>query len=147
MPGFENACLVATGPQVGVRETRHPKARLEVTAGDVLDGTKSEAGVARAAWPSELHGEAGKPVYTPVGGDGFFHVPYDAIRAASLENLWYGGRLIGADPQAYGSIRVMGTAFATGEAAGVAAADFVDGNQRVDIAAVRRRLVAQGALI
>ena len=29
----------------------------------------------------------------------------------------------------------------------LAAADFVDGNQRVDIAAVRRRLVAQGALI
>jgi hypothetical protein len=35
--------------------------------------------------------------------------------------VYYAGRLIGADPIAYGSIRVMGTAFATGEAAGRAA--------------------------
>ncbi|WP_157014606.1 FAD-dependent oxidoreductase [Mesorhizobium xinjiangense] len=147
MPGFENAYLVATGPQVGIRETRHPQARLELTARDVLEGTQSPTSMARAAWPSELHGEAGKPVYTPVGGRGYFQVPYDAIRAASLDNLWYGGRLIGADPQAYGSVRVMGTAFATGEAAGVAAADYVDGDHRIDAASVQKRLLAQGALI
>ena len=147
MPGFENAHLVATGPQVGIRETRHPEARLELSARHVAEGLRSDAGIARAAWPSELHGEAGKPVYTPVGGGGFFDVPYDAIRAATLDNLWYGGRLIGADPQAYGSIRVMGTAFATGEAAGVAAADYVDRGQTVDVDAVRRKLAAQGAMI
>jgi hypothetical protein len=147
MPGFENAYLVATGPQVGIRETRHPDARIMLTADDVAAGRQSGDGIARAAWPIELHGEAGKPVYTSVGGAGFFHVPYDAIRAASLDNLWYGGRVIGADPNAYGSIRVMGTAFATGQAAGVAAADCADRNQRIDIAAVRARLVEQGAIL
>ena len=41
----------------------------------------------------------------------------------------------------------MGTAFATGEAAGVAAADYVDRGQTVDVDAVRRKLAAQGAMI
>lgn len=147
MPGFENAYLVATGPQVGIRETRHPQARFELTSAEVKSGRQSAQGIARAAWPVELHGEAGKPIYTSIGGEGYFHVPYDAIRAASLDNLWYGGRVIGADPEAYGSIRVMGTAFATGQAAGAAAADCVDGNQRIDVESVRSRLVEQGAIL
>ncbi|MFP4275183.1 MAG: FAD-dependent oxidoreductase, partial [Paracoccaceae bacterium] len=120
--GFENAWLVQTGPQIGVRETRHPAARAEVAHADVLEGRLRADGIARAAWPIELHGEAGRPLYERVGGAGYYHVPMGAIRAEGLENLWYAGRVIGADPMAYGSIRVMGTAFATGEAAGTAAA-------------------------
>ena len=147
MPGFEDAYLVATGPQVGIRETRHPHARLVLTGADVAAGRRHPDGIARAAWPIELHGEAGRPIYTPVGGEGFFHVPYDSIRAAAIENLWYGGRVIGADRDAYGSVRVMGTAFATGQAAGVAAASYVAGTRRVDIADVRARLLAQGAIL
>lgn len=147
MPGFERAYLVATGPQIGVRETRHPAARYEMTGEDVVSGRLREDGIARAAWPIELHGEAGKPSYTSIGGKGYCHVPYDSIRAKGLDNLWYGGRVIGADPNAYGSIRVMGTAFATGQAAGVAAADHVDGDHRNDARRVQARLGEQGALV
>ena len=39
MPGWEDAYLVGTGPQIGVRETRHVVGRDEVTADDVLSGT------------------------------------------------------------------------------------------------------------
>lgn len=147
MPGFGSAHLVATGPQVGVRETRHPAARHTLSGADVFEGRQYDTGLARAAWPSELHGAAGKPVYTPVGGPGYFQVPYDALRAAGIDNLWYGGRVIGADAEAYGSVRVMGTAFATGEAAGVAATDYADRNRQIDPAEVQARLRAQGALI
>lgn len=147
VPGFENAYLAATGPQIGVRESRHPKSRYEMQAEDIVTGRLREDGIARAAWPIELHGEAGKPIYTSVGGKGYCHVPFDSIRAAGIDNLWYGGRVIGADPEAYGSVRVMGTAFATGEAAGVSAAIYADRNQQVDVAAVRAQLLSQGALI
>jgi hypothetical protein len=146
-PGFEAAHLVATGPQVGVRETRHPAARHTMSAAEVTSGAAHAQSVARAAWPIELHGEAGKPSYTFVGGPGYAQIPYDAIRAASLENLWYGGRVIGADVEAYGSIRVMGTAFATGQAAGVAAADYAARGHIVDVAAVQEILRGQGAII
>ncbi|QPM90890.1 FAD-dependent oxidoreductase [Pseudooceanicola algae] len=147
VPGFENAWLAQTGPQIGVRETRHPAARYDVTRDDVVQGRLREDGIARAAWPIELHSEAGKPIYEHVGGEGFFHVPYDALRARDLDNLWYAGRVIGADDHAYGSIRVMGTAFATGEAAGVAAALGAQGRDPVTAQAVRRELLRGGALI
>lgn len=147
LPGFESAYMVSTGPQVGVRETRHPQSRYEMTADDIVSGRLRDDGIARAAWPIELHAQAGKPTYTSVGGRGYAHVPYDSIRAKALDNLWYAGRVIGADDEAYGSVRVMGTAFATGEAAGVSAFDYVERHHNVDVASVQRRLQQQGALI
>jgi len=147
VPGFENAWMAQTGPQIGVRETRHPAARYEVRHADVVAGRLHPDGVARAAWPIELHSEAGKPIYEHVGGAGYYHVPLAALQAQGLNNLWYAGRVIGADPQAYGSTRVMGTAFATGEAAGVAAALTAKDGSAPDVEAVRAVLEANGALI
>ncbi|WP_342129434.1 FAD-dependent oxidoreductase [Hydrogenophaga sp. OTU3427] len=147
MPGFASAYLVATGPQIGVRETRHPAARYEMTLEDAAQGKTSDDAVARAAWPIELHTQPGRPTYTPLGGAGYFHVPYDAISAAGIENLWYGGRVIGADPEAYASVRVMGTAFATGEAAGVSAVDYIESNHLRNARTVANRLRANGAIV
>ncbi|MCR9155857.1 MAG: FAD-dependent oxidoreductase [Rhodobacteraceae bacterium] len=121
VPGFEQAYLSSTGPQIGIRESRHPPARYELTAEDLRSGRQRSDGVAKAAWPIEDHSVPGKPVYHSVGGDGFADIPLDCLRAKGLDNVYYAGRLIGADDMAYGSIRVMGTAFATGEAAGRAA--------------------------
>ncbi len=118
VPGFENAYLAQTGPQIGVRESRHPPARYELTAEDLLIGRRRPDGVARAAWPIEDHSVPGKPVYRSIGGEGFADIPLDCLRAKGVDNLCYAGRVVGADSAAYASIRVMGTAFATGEAAG-----------------------------
>jgi hypothetical protein len=145
--GFAGAWLAQTGPQIGLRESRHPAARREMTFDDVVEGRLDPHGIARAAWPIELHGEAGKPVYHSVGGQGYCHVPLAAIRAAGLDNLWYGGRVIGADSRAYGSIRVMGTAFATGEAAGVAATIADSGDPATLVQRVQAQLRDGGALI
>jgi glycine/D-amino acid oxidase-like deaminating enzyme len=147
LAGFENAWLAQTGPQIGVRETRHPAAVYEMTHADVVGGVLRDDGIARAAWPIELHSEAGKPLYERVGGAGYYHIPLAALEARGLSNLWYAGRVIGADPRAYGSTRVMGTAFATGQAAGVAAALAADRGVAADVAAVQAELRVQGALI
>lgn len=119
--GFERAFLAQTGPQIGIRESYHPQAMIEITAADLRGGRRLNDGVARASWPMEDHRIPGQPTYQSIGGDGFAHVPLDALRAAGVSNLWLAGRTIGADPEAYASIRVMGTCFATGEAAGVGA--------------------------
>jgi glycine/D-amino acid oxidase-like deaminating enzyme len=118
VPGFENAYLIQTGPQIGIRESRHPPARYKLTGEDLLTGRRRSDAVARAAWPIEDHSVAGKPVYRSIGGAGFADIPLDCLRAEAIDNLFYAGRTIGADDMAYASIRVMGTAFATGEAAG-----------------------------
>ena len=52
----------------------------------------------------------------------FYDIPLDALHSIDRDNLWAAGRLVSSDADAYCSLRVMGTAFATGHAAGVAAA-------------------------
>ena len=145
-PGLEHAFIVSTGPQLGIRETKRPRARLMMTGADALAGTRSADGIARAAWPMEVHAVPGKPVFHRIGGDGFFDVRLPALQAAGLDNLWLGGRLIGADAEAYGSVRVMGTGFATGQAAGVAAMCQADG-AGTDATRIRAILETQAALV
>lgn len=145
-PGFEKAYLVSTGPQIGIRETRRPFSRSDVTEQDVLEGRRYADGIARAAWPMEVHEAPGRARFIDIGGDGFFDVRAGAVEAAGIANLRLAGRVIGSDPKAYGSIRVMGTAFATGHAAGISAALAVDGAVP-EVGLLRRTLEAQGALV
>ena len=125
-PDAAKAELVQTGPQVGIREGRHCLAEEEVVAEDLTSGRQRRDGIARAAWPMEDYVQLGRAVYTHVGGTGFAHVPMGAIKARGVRNLFLAGRTIGADQRAYASVRVMGTAFATGFSAGISAANHHD---------------------
>lgn len=142
-PGFEDAYLVATGPQLGIRETRRPFSRADVTEADVLEGRRHADAIARGSWPMEVHEAPGRARFIDVGGEGFFDIRAGAIEAAEVDNLRLAGRVIGADAKAYGSVRVMGTAFATGHAAGISAALAATGGG--DVATLQRALREQGA--
>jgi len=144
LDGFADAYLVTTGPQLGIRETRRLVGRERVEVERLRAGLRSADGVARGGWPIELH-LGGAPEYEPIGGDGWFDIPFAALVSADLENLYGAGRVLSADRRSAGSVRVMGTAFATGHAAGIAAALQSSGVE--DVAAVRRELHRQGALI
>lgn len=117
-----DAALVQTGPQVGIREAGAVETCNKILAQDLLNGRLRPDGVARAAWPMEDHSEIGKPTHIAVGGPGYAHIPIGALRVPGIKNLWLAGRTIGSDALAYTSIRVMGTAFSTGLAAGFGAA-------------------------
>ena len=148
MPGWEDAYLVGTGPQIGVRETRHMVGRYEVTADDVLSARRRPAdGIARCGWPLEAHHGIGSTKYTPIEGRAFYDIPLDALRSIDRDNLWAAGRLVSSDTDAYCSLRVMGTAFATGQAAGVAAALQAKLGTAPEPPAVRHELERQGALV
>jgi hypothetical protein len=148
MPGWENAYLVATGPQIGVRETRHIVGRYEVTAADVLSARRRPLdGIARCGWPLEAHHGIGSTKYTPIEGRAFYDIPLDALRSVDRDNLWAAGRLVSSDTDAYCSLRVMGTAFATGQAAGAAAALQARIGSAPGAAAVRDELERHGALV
>jgi len=144
-PGFEQAHLAASGPQIGIRESRRPRSVRDVTAADGREGRRTPDGIARASWPMEIHEGPGRARFVPIGGAGFFDVPHGALQPVGVDNLRLAGRVIGADREAYGSVRVMGTAFATGHAAGVSAALHARGVD--DVATVRRVLLEQAALI
>jgi hypothetical protein len=148
IPGWEAAYLVATGPQIGIRETRHIAGRYAVTGEDVLGARlRPDDGIARCGWPIEEHQGIGSTRYTPIEGRAFYDIPLDALRSLDRENLWAAGRLVASDPRAFCSLRVMGTAFATGQAAGVAAALQARQDLSPRSAQVRQELIKQGALV
>jgi hypothetical protein len=148
IPGWEDAYLVGTGPQIGIRETRHVIGRDTVTRGDVISARRrSDVGITRCGWPIEEHHGIGSTKYTPIEGRAFYDIPLDALASVDRRNLWTAGRLVSCDASAYCSLRVMGTAFGTGHAAGVAAAQQADTAALPEPARVRRELVRQGALV
>lgn len=146
LPGFENAHLLATGPQIGIRESRRPLSHGDMTGDDGLQGRRRADGVGRASWPMEVHEAPGRARFVQLGGEGFFDISPSALRAQSIDNLYLAGRVVGADAQAYGSIRVMGTAFATGHAAGAMATLEAD-SCKACASTLRRTLLAQNAIV
>ena len=141
LPGFARANVAATGPNIGIRETRHAATRQPLHEADLAAGLKRPDGIALAGWPMEIHHGPGRVEYRPIAGDGAAHIPLGALASLDFSNLWFGGRTLGADPAAFASARVMGTAFATGHAAGVAAA------LGTDPARIRDELLRQGAVL
>lgn len=146
IPGFEHAFLVQTGPSIGIRETRHVVGHHTLTAEDVINGVRHPDAVARGGWPAEIH-KSGKPAeYFHIRDLSFYDIPLRTLSVRGFHNLWCAGRIISCDAIAFASARVMGTAFATGHAAGVAAAHYAL-MKDVKLEYVRRELIRQGALI
>ena len=147
MPGMENAELTMIGPSIGFRETRRLAGKYMLTADDVLNRRKSPEGIARGGWKPEIHSSLNEAAtYLDVPGASYYDIPLGCIQSVDTGNLYGSGRMICADSQAMAASRVMGTCFATGHAAGVAAA--LQGETgSVNAESVRRELVRQGALI
>ncbi|MFD4407168.1 FAD-dependent oxidoreductase [Nocardia sp. NPDC058499] len=147
MAGWQQAYLVTSGPQIGIRESRRLVGKTMITADDVRRARKRpDESIGRCGWPIEDHAGPGVTHYEEIDGGRWYDVPYDAIRCADTGNVWGVGRLTSSDDEAFASVRVMGTAFATGHAAGIAAAQYSEG-RRHDLPGIRRALLAQGAIV
>jgi FAD dependent oxidoreductase len=107
-PGFENAYLFLSAPQLGVRHSR----RL-----------RGAARIARAQWPSGevLADEIG---VTPSVSPKFpnLSIPYGCLVPEALDGLLACGRHISCDPNSHGFMREIPQCWVTGQAAGAAAA-------------------------
>ena len=147
LPGCENAYLASTGPEFGTRETRHIDAIYQLTWEDVVRGHPMPDSIALGAWGVEWHDRKTMEssfVYPP--GKSAYEIPLRCLASKDTANLFAAGRVADADRKAGASLRVMGTAFATGQAAGIAAAILADqGKTSPDEA--RRLLRKQGALV
>jgi hypothetical protein len=147
LPGHAGAYIVTTGPAIGTRESRHVVGRRPLTEAEVVGGAHFPDAVALGGWPVEHHPGAGLPNrWIRIRNEGAYEIPLGTLHSKTHPNLFAAGRTLDADMYAFASLRVMGTAFATGQAAGVAAAQTAR-NGAVDAAQVRTELVRQGALI
>jgi hypothetical protein len=146
MPGWENAYLSVTGPILGTRESRHVDAAYQLTAEDITSGRHFEDVVAQGAWAMEYHDVAGaESTWIPVKDKGAYDIPLRTLTSVDTPNLYAAGRAADGDQYAGGSLRVMGTAFATGHAAGVAAALQASAGKPIPAAQVQQELQRQDA--
>ena len=147
IPGCENAYLVSTGPEFGTRESLHLVAKKQLTWKEVKQRTTFDDCIAFGAWGAEWHDRSNHVSTFEYPADkNAYQIPLSCLRSNNIDKLYAAGRLADGDRLAGASIRVMGTAFATGQAVGIAAAlDADTGNALYDD--VKRKLLEQGAVL
>jgi hypothetical protein len=136
---FRNARLDSVAPQLGVRSGRRILGRARLADADVLSARKSPLGIARGGWPMERWTSSPRPEMNYFTGRDFYDIPLDCLRAVELENVFVAGRCLSAETGAMTSARVIGTALATGWAAGTAAAFQVAGKSLDDAVTIIRK--------
>jgi 2-polyprenyl-6-methoxyphenol hydroxylase-like FAD-dependent oxidoreductase len=149
-PGLENTQLLATGSQVGVRETRHILGDYVLNGQDVLEGRKFADGIAQCSYPIDIHDPQGPRGRLEGIHADHYEIPYRCLVPRQVSNLLVAGRPISADHEGAASARVIPPCYATGQAAGTAASLSLQQSvspREVDIEHLRKTLQEQGAVV
>jgi hypothetical protein len=115
LPGWEQARVSETLPQLGVRQGRRIHGEYTITNDDLVSSRHFPDSIARLG--ACLLGYA---LYDPPGLD--YDIPYRCLVPRNVDGLLVAGRCLSADYLAENSLRLIVPCFATGEAAGTAAA-------------------------
>jgi hypothetical protein len=123
IPGFENAYLIETAPQVGIRETRRAVGEYAVTGDDIKRGSTFNDAIARGCYGIDVHGqkdENSRMEHLPEGR--FYEIPLRALLVKNSTNVLAAGRCISSTREGQSALRIQPTSSATGEACGALAA-------------------------
>lgn len=140
---FVAARVTAWPERIGLRETFRLRTCIELDRDDVLQARRREDEVAVSSWPIELWRDHRRARFEYP--DAACGIPLGALVSRSHLRLGCAGRCMGGSNEALGALRVIGTALATGEAVGTAAALAADAGgtlAEVDPLQVRERIVA-----
>ncbi len=135
-PGFEQAYMLLSAPQIGVRHARRLKGTGAVLRSRWSDGV---------ALPDEIG-------VTPAVSPKFpnISIPYGALVPERLDGLLACGRHVSCDKNSHGFMREIPQCWITGQAAGAAAALAVAQGvapRAVDVGALQRTLQQQGVYL
>jgi hypothetical protein len=137
--GWGSACISHWPVRAGVRESRRWKGRHVLTEAEVLGGVRHDDDIALATWPLEFRETNRGPKLRYPGNDKAAGIPLGCLRPEALDDVFVAGRCVSCDHGAQASVRVMGTCFATGQAAGLAAAMVADGETENLAEAIRKK--------
>ncbi len=146
---FKNCWLLKSGTQAGVRETYRIVGMYEMTADDVLNPKSFKDTIAKGTHVIDIH----KPDSIEqdcISLKQEYNIPYGILVPVGSDNLITAGRCVCADVPAFGSIRVMATCMAMGQAAGTAAAIHLHNNcsmSDMDTELLVKKLAEQGAIV
>lgn len=159
VPGAEEAVLVSSGPSIGLRESRRISGEYRMTKLDYYCRATFEDTIARYSYPIDIHAATPKQddyttnreyVTSKYKEGEAYSIPYRSLIPIGFTNLLVAGRTISCDREMMASIRVMPACFATGEAAGTAAAlcsRLNISSKQLDITLLQGQLTKQGAIL
>ncbi len=148
-PAFKNCWLLKSGTQAGVRETYRITGMYEMKADDILNPKPFKDTIAKGTHVIDIH----KPDSIEqdcISLKQEYNIPYGILVPVNSENLITAGRCVCSDNSAFGSLRVMATCMAMGQAAGTAAAIYLQkacSMSAMDTDLLVKRLLQQGAIV
>jgi len=151
VPGCKDAYIVSSSNRVGIREGRRIKGIFTLTEEDVLEGKDFDDGIARGAYPIDIHDpKGGKTQFSFIREGGSYSVPYRCLIPEGSKNLLVAGRCVSTTGKALGSVRLMACCMALGQAAGTGAALAVKEQKEpkdISIDALKKKLTEDGAIL
>ena len=132
LEAFRSAFISAFPARAGIREGYRIKGLEELTEQDVLTGARYHDDVALSSWPIELRETALGPKFRFPEANRSCGIRAGCLRSQNVENLFMAGRCISSTHEAQAAVRVIGTCMATGEAAGKAAAAWVNSGHQIN---------------
>jgi len=121
--GMEDAYLLMTAPEIGVRESRMIIGDYVLTEADCKNLVKFDDAIAACNYDIDIHNPEGTGTSHYYFKDGdFYTIPYRSLIPKNAENMLVAGRCISSDHGAQASYRIMPTVCTIGEAAGTAVA-------------------------
>ena len=149
IPGFENAYLIDTASQIGIRQSRTIVCDYTLKNEDVVKAKKFDTAIVRSAWPIELHlGENGVKVINL--DEDYYEIPFETLIPKNINNLLVAGRCISAEHEALASCRVVAQCFEEGAAAGLAALQIIKDNKTTRtllVEKLRKKMIEKGSLL
>lgn len=149
--GFENADLIMSAAQIGVRESRRICGHKIITQEDIDNGTKFSDRIARGTYHVDIHNPTGTG--TTLGKTllrDYYTIPYGAMIPLDADNVIVAGRPLSSTHEAHSAFRIMPITTCIGEAAGVAASLAVKYKKsciEIPVTEMQEILVSKGALI
>ena len=149
IPDFHDAHFAASGPVVGVRESRRIEGEETLTAADIIEQRSRQNVIGLGAWWLDRHPSARSGYHEHVMVRPY-DIPFGSLVPVGLANVLVAGRCHSAESAAMASSRVTVTCMVMGQAAGIAAA--LAARRKVEvrdvpIAALQDSLLANGAVI
>ena len=116
---FENARVLSTAIQIGIRESRKITGEYVLTNEDCLSLARFEDAVAVSNYDIDIHNPEGSGTSHHYFAEGeWFQIPYRCLIPKGMKNLLVAGRCISASHEAQASLRIMPYCSQLGQAAG-----------------------------
>jgi len=120
VPGFADAYLLDTPPEIGVRESRRILGEYTLTLDDIVQRRSFDDVVAKGYGVIDIHEPGGKNLRFDAVEE--YQIPYRCLLPQRIDNLIVAGRCVSCDHDVLGTLRTIPACMYTGQAAGVAAA-------------------------